>query len=59
MDAFDVDLGPVANVGATEAIVFFIIFIMIGQQFFINFFIGVISMKFEEARIEEEKGYTK
>ena len=31
MDAFDIDLGPVANVGATEAIVFFIIFIMIGQ----------------------------
>jgi voltage-dependent calcium channel N type alpha-1B len=31
MDANDVDLGPKENSGATEAIVYFIIFIMIGQ----------------------------
>lgn len=31
---------------------------MVGQFFFINFFIGVLFMKFEEARIKEEKGLT-
>jgi hypothetical protein len=31
MDAYDVDSGPLVNSGATEAIVFFIVFIMIGQ----------------------------
>ena len=31
MDANDVDVGPVANSGAIEAVIYFIIFIMIGQ----------------------------
>jgi hypothetical protein len=31
MDANDVDVGPEDNSSATEAIVYFIIFIMIGQ----------------------------
>jgi voltage-dependent calcium channel N type alpha-1B len=59
MDSFDVDKGPVINYSVTEAIVFFILFLMIGQFFFINFFVGVLFMKFEEARSQEEKGYTK
>jgi hypothetical protein len=31
MDANDVDVGPLTNAGATEAVIYFIIFIMIGQ----------------------------
>jgi len=31
MDANDVDVGPVENSGAIEAVIYFIIFIMIGQ----------------------------
>ena len=35
---------------------FFIIFILIGSFFFLNFFIGVLFLKYEQARKEEEKG---
>lgn len=59
MDSFDVDSGPVLNSSVIEAIVFFILFLMVGQFFFINFFVGVLFMKFEEARSQEEKGYSK
>ena len=59
MDSFDVDSGPVLNFSVIEAIVFFILFLMVGQFFFINFFVGVLFMKFEEARSQEEKGYSK
>jgi hypothetical protein len=59
MDSFDVDSGPVMNSSVIEAIVFFILFLMVGQFFFINFFVGVLFMKFEEARSLEEKGYSK
>jgi hypothetical protein len=59
MDSFDVDSGPVMNSSVIEAIVFFILFLMVGQFFFINFFVGVLFMKFEEARSQEEKGYSK
>ena len=47
------------NSSVIEAIVFFILFLMVGQFFFINFFVGVLFMKFEEARSQEEKGYSK
>ena len=59
MDSFDVDSGPVMNSSVIEAIVFFILFLMVGQFFFINFFVGDLFMKFEEARSQEEKGYSK
>lgn len=59
MDSFDFDSGPVMNSSVIEAIVFFILFLMVGQFFFINFFVGVLFMKFEEARSQEEKGYSK
>jgi Ion transport protein len=50
MDSYDTDSGPVINASVTEAIIFFILFLMIGQFFFINFFVGVLFMKFDEAR---------
>lgn len=37
---------------------FFIIFILIGSFFFLNFFLGVLFMKFTEAQKNETKGFT-
>ena len=37
---------------------FFIVFILIGSFFFLNFFIGVLFLKYEQARKEEQKGQT-
>ena len=37
---------------------FFIVFILIGAFFFLNFFIGVLFLKYEQARKEETKGQT-
>ena len=59
IDSYDVNSGPVENNNTTEAIIFFILFIMVGQFFFINFFLGVLFMKFEEARNQEDRGYSK
>jgi len=35
---------------------FFIIFILIGSFFFLNFFIGVLFLKYNEAQAEENRG---
>ena len=37
---------------------FFIIFILIGSFFFLNFFIGVLFLKYEQAQKQEIIGYT-
>jgi len=37
---------------------FFIFFILLGSFFFLNFFIGVLFMKFNAAQREEQKGFT-
>ena len=39
--------------------VFFIVFIMIGGFFFLNFFIGVLFLNYEQAQKKEDAGYTK
>jgi hypothetical protein len=41
------------------SMVFFIVFILIGSFFFLNFFLGVLFLKFEEAQKEEQKGFSK
>ena len=38
-------------------IIFFIIFILIGSFFFLNFFIGVLFLKYEQAQKREEAGF--
>lgn len=38
--------------------ILFMLFIFIGCFFFLNFFIGVLFMKFNKAQEEEQKGYT-
>ena len=37
---------------------FFVLFILIGSFFFLNFFIGVLFMKYSEAQKRENAGYT-
>ena len=37
--------------------IYFIIFILIGSFFFLNFFIGVLFLKYDQAQMEEKKGY--
>jgi hypothetical protein len=41
------------------ALGFFLAFIVIGSFFFLNMFIGVLFLKFENAQAEQKKGYTK
>jgi len=41
------------------AMIFFIGFIVIGSFFFLNMFIGVLFMKFEQALKDQKKGFTK
>jgi NADH:ubiquinone oxidoreductase subunit 3 (subunit A) len=37
---------------------YFVIFIMIGSFFFLNFFIGVLFLKYNQAQKEEQKGFS-
>ena len=39
--------------------IFFMVFILIGSFFFLNFFIGVLFLKYEQAQKKEEAGFTK
>jgi hypothetical protein len=48
IDIVAVDKGPIKE-NTTFSLVFFVIFILIGSFFFLNFFIGVLFMKFNAA----------
>lgn len=37
---------------------FLVVFVLIGSFFMMNFFVGVLFMKFEQATEREKKGYT-
>ena len=52
-----VDKGP-AFENATYQAGFFILFILIGSFFFLNFFIGVLFLKYTQADKAEKKGFT-
>jgi hypothetical protein len=54
VDAFDVEKGPVINTSPVASY-FFILFVFIGSFFFMNFFVGVLFLNFEEAQKEERK----
>jgi hypothetical protein len=47
------DKGPLPGQKNTQALVLFMIFIFVGCFFFLNFFIGVLFMKFNKAQEEE------
>ena len=53
-----VDKGPAFENETTQA-VFFMLFILIGAFFFLNFVIGILFLEFNHAKKQEEKGYTK
>jgi len=57
VDSTAVDEGPIIEYNKANAF-FFIVFILIGSFFFLNFFIGVLFMKYTQAQKEEKKGYT-
>lgn len=51
----DVDTGP-AFQASVYMMSYFVFFILIGSFFLLNFFIGVLFLKFNEAQAEEQKG---
>ena len=42
---------------SVEQSIFFIVFILIGSFFFLNFFVGVLFLKYTQANKAETKGY--
>jgi len=57
VDSTKADYGPNYE-NSPVYIWFYIIFILVGSFFLLNFFIGVLFMKYIEAQKEEQKGYT-
>lgn len=57
LDTTKVDEGPKFQ-ETTVNMLYFIIFILIGSFFLLNFFIGVLQLKFNQAQKEEQKGLT-
>jgi hypothetical protein len=52
-DCVGVDEGPAAENSPLLPTIFLIVFILVGSMFLLNFFIGVLFMKFNEAQREE------
>lgn len=57
VDAVDQDVGPRMEASVVNAL-YFVIFILIGSFFFLNFFVGVLFLKYNQAQKEEQKGYS-
>jgi len=57
MDITKVGNGPKFQNNVKHSI-FFIIFVLIGSFFFLNFFIGVLFLKYAEAQKRETAGFT-
>jgi len=57
VDAVGVDKGPEPENAPLNAY-FFLVFILIGSFFLMNFFIGVLFLKYAQAQKNETKGYT-
>lgn len=58
MDTTKRDNGPEFEANPSQS-AFFIVFILIGSFFFLNFFIGVLFLKYTQAQKKEEEGFTK
>jgi hypothetical protein len=56
LDVVGLDKGPYLENSVSNAI-FFILFILIGSFFFLNFFIGVLFLKYKLAEKQERKEY--
>jgi hypothetical protein len=57
VDSTEKNEGPKIE-NATTYAYFYVIFILLGSFFLVNFFIGVLFLKYEEAQAAENKGYT-
>jgi hypothetical protein len=57
VDMVGIEQGPRKEYTKTSMI-YFAVFILVGSFFFINFFIGVLFLKFNQAQREEQKGYS-
>jgi hypothetical protein len=55
-DSEDANKGPNINYNLPLATGFFVMYIMIGSFFLLNLFIGVLFVKFNQAKSENEKG---
>ena len=56
LDTVGEDKGPLFENDKASSL-FFIAFILIGSFFFLNFFIGVLFLKFTQAKNNETKGF--
>lgn len=57
LDVTGEKLGPTKE-NTLISMVFFVVFIMVGSFFFLNFFIGVLFLKFNQAQKAEQKGFS-
>lgn len=57
VDSVNIDEGPRVEAAPINAL-FFVFFILIGSFFLLNFFIGVLFLKYMTAQKEETKGYS-
>ena len=57
VDSTAINMGPKEEASVANSL-YFVIFIMIGSFFFLNFFIGVLFLKYNQAQKEEQKGFT-
>ena len=57
MDITRVDYGPEYQANVKQSI-FFILFILVGSFFFLNFFTGVLFLKYSEAQRREVAGFS-
>jgi hypothetical protein len=57
LDATEVDMGPKKEASVLNGF-FFIIFILIGSFFLMNFFVGILFLKYGQAAKRDKQGYT-
>ena len=57
LDFTEPNKGPSYN-NSPAYMSYFVIFILIGSFFFLNFFIGVLFLEYNKAQREEQKGFT-
>ena len=58
VDSTEIERGPEVEASVIQS-TFFVIFILIGSFFFLNFFIGVLFLKYNQAQKFELRGFTK
>ena len=57
LDFTGVDKGPTMN-NSQLSMAYFVVFIIVGSFFLLNFFIGVLFLEYNKAQKEEQRGYS-